>query len=324
MQCSNCGKEIAKDSGFCSYCGAKQRLSQDTTDPLLGKIIADRYEIREVKGRGGMGVVYLAYDRELEEEIALKTLPREFSYDTRAINDMRAEVKVARSLSHHNIVRVHDLGKDGDLVFITKEYVRGENLSEILAERGKLALDVVLMVAEQAGEALDYAHRSKVIHRDIKPSNIMITGDGVVKVMDFGIARAIQETHSRISKTIVAGTPAYMSPEQYKGRDITYATDIYSLSATLYELLAGHPPFYRGNVEYQILNEPPEAIAGVPGYVNEAVLRGLVKEPEERPGSGGELVAGLRERVEEKVKKPRQVVVRKGMEEDQREIRLRG
>jgi len=263
------------------------------TDPLLDKVIAKRYKILDILGRGGMGVVYLAYDRELDEEIALKTLPREFAYDTRAINDMRSEVKVARGLSHHNIVRVHDLGKDGDLVFITMERVKGKNLSEILAIKGPLPLNIVIKLAGQIADALDYAHKNNVIHRDIKPSNIMVTQNLMVKVMDFGIARAIKETHSRISKTEVKGTPVYMSPEQYKGREITEATDIYSFSATIYELLSGHPPFYRGNIEYQILNEEPEPIEGIPDEVNRAVLWGLAKEPEDRPGTASELVAAM-------------------------------
>lgn len=308
MQCTNCGKEIPNGTEFCIFCGASQNKLFNPSDTLLGTIVAGRYEIKRVLGRGGMGVVYLAYDRELREEIALKTLPREFAYDTRAIADMRSEVKVARSLSHHNIVRVHDFGKDGDLVFITMEYVKGDNLSEILAKRGELPLNVVVMIAEQACEALDYAHRNKVIHRDIKPSNLMITGDGVVKVMDFGIARTIKETHGRISKTRVAGAPVYMSPEQYKGRDITYATDIYSLSATLYELLAGHPPFYRGNIEYQILNEPPEPIEGVSEEVNGAILCGLAKEPEDRPDTAGELLSGIEGKVGVIVSKPKKIV----------------
>jgi len=290
-----------------------------------GIVIANRYKILDVLGRGGMGVVYLAYDRELDEEIALKTLPREFAYDTRAINDMRSEVKVARGLSHHNIVRVHDLGKDGDLVFITMEYVKGKNLSEILAIKGPLPLNIVIKLARQVADALDYAHTNNVIHRDIKPSNIMVTQNLMVKVMDFGIARAIKETHSRISKTEVKGTPVYMSPEQYRGREITKATDIYSFSATIYELLSGHPPFYRGNIEYQILNEKPEPIEGIPDEVNRAVLWGLAKEPDERPGTAGELVSAMEGKVGRPIKegevKEHEV---KGEEEAGKKVKKRG
>ena len=254
------------------------------------KIFAGRYQIIRKLGAGGMGVVWLAHDLEMNEEIALKILPSEIALDSRAIKDLKNEVSIARSLSHPNIVRVHDLGREGEYYFITMEYIKGITLLEKLVqlrerENRNFQIYEIVKIAKPICDALDYAHQCRIIHRDIKPSNIMISEDGKVKLMDFGIARVVKDTLSRISQTRIVGTLSYMSPEQILGEPLDARTDIYSLAATFYDLMAGKPPFASGAVEYQILHEMPKPIPGVSKLVNAVLMKGMAKKPEERPVS---------------------------------------
>jgi len=290
MYCPNCGLKIRDDSKFCPECGTRL-ISTPKTDPLIGHILSKRFKIIKPLGRGGMGAVYLARDQELslgdkDIYIAVKTLPPEFTYDRRAIDDMRREVILARALTHENIVRIHDLAFDEELniYYITMEYVEGKTLSELIYEKGHLSEEQAIIVLKHTLRALEYAKDKRIVHRDIKPSNIMIDFvNKKVKVMDFGIARVIADTQSRISKTVVAGTPVYMSPEQHIGVGVSYASDIYSLGITAYEMLTGSPPYTTGDIYYQKVNTPPRRIAGISDWLWGLIRMMLSPDEKKRP-----------------------------------------
>jgi len=290
MYCPNCGLKIRSDSKFCPECGTRL-ISTPKTDPLIGHILSKRFKIIKRLGRGGMGAVYLARDQELslgdkDIYIAVKTLPPEFTYDRRAIDDMRREVILARALTHENIVRIHDLAFDEELniYYITMEYVEGKTMSELIYEKGHLSEEQAIIVLKHTLRALEYAKDKRIVHRDIKPSNIMIDFiNKKVKVMDFGIARVIADTQSRISKTVVAGTPVYMSPEQHIGVGVSYASDIYSLGITVYEMLTGSPPYTTGDIYYQKVNTPPRRIAGISDWLWGLIRMMLSPDDNRRP-----------------------------------------
>lgn len=215
-------------------------------------------------GRGGMGVVWRARDETLGEEVALKFLPDAVRWDPAAFDDLKEETRRARKLTHANIVRIHDFVEDASGAAIAMELVEGKTLTELRLARPGKVLDPAEIAAwlPQLAAALDYAHgEAQVVHRDLKPSNIMLTHDGRVKVADFGVARSLADSITRVSM-MAAGTLVYMSPQQAMGEAPSAADDIYALGATLYELLAGKPPFHTGDVRLQVLQRKPDSIAG--------------------------------------------------------------
>jgi len=266
----------------------------------LGDIFAGRYRLLKHLGTGGMGVVVLAEDIEKGNVlVALKFVRSELSNDTRAINDLRREVVNAQKLTDRHIVRVHDLMKYGDRYFISMEYVEGEDLNTRLGryqEHGRnFSVEEVLEVARDVCPAIDYAHEQRVLHLDIKPGNIIAMKGGGYKIMDFGIARSAHESMTRISRA-PGYTGGYAPPEQILGKQIGRRADVYALSATFYDLLAGKPPCPS---EYATINVEPEPIEGVPDNVNRALLKGLAKNPDDRFRTAGELLRALEgERVE--------------------------
>ena len=267
-------------------------LTLQVADP--DKVLCDRYIVLDRLGGGGYGTVYRAKDTQLDEFIALKVLPAELITDNTAVERMREEVRIAKKLRHDNIAAVYDFQIDRakNRCFITMELVDGKNLFTLLREKGKFDLQEVLPIVEQVASALDYAHRKGVIHRDIKPQNIMLTKDGTVKVTDFGIAKRLRDEMSRVPQTQPLGTPAYMAPEHLLGEKIGREADIYSLAATVYELLSGHTP-YQGSQEQIIAQvvkgKKVEPIKGVPDYVNAALLKELSHNPADRPHSAAQL-----------------------------------
>jgi len=292
LRCSNCGKEIPDNSRYCPACGAPllqhTALTLQVADP--NKVLCERYIVLERLGRGASGTVYRAKDTQLDEFIALKVLPPELITDNTAVERMREEVRIAKKLRHDNIAAVYDFQIDRakGWCFITMELVDGSDLITLLREKGELGLEEVLGIVEQVASALDYAHKKGVIHRDIKPHNIMLAKDGAVKVTDFGIAKRLRDEMSRISQTQPLGTPAYMAPEHLLGERIGREIDIYSLAATVYELLSGHPPYsgdYHQIIAQVVKGKKVKPIKGVPGYVNEALLKGLSHNPADRPHS---------------------------------------
>jgi serine/threonine-protein kinase len=206
-------------------------------------LLNNRYLIEDSLGKGGMAVVYKARDMTLERSVAIKVLRQKYSADAAFREHFRQEAKAAANLSHPNIVTVHDFGFDNDRLFIIMEYVPGIDLKNLLAQDGKVTIENTLNLMIQACAGVGYAHRSGLVHCDIKPQNLLITPDQQVKVVDFGIARALASINPEEKAEIVWGSPHYFSPEQAAGKAPSPAADVYSLGVIMYEMLTGKPPF---------------------------------------------------------------------------------
>jgi len=256
-----------------------------------------RYQVLEELGRGGMGIVYKAQDRILDRTVAFKVLPDSLRDNPQALKNFLREAKSAAKLNHPNIVTVYDAGEQDGRFYIAMEYVDGTTLKEILKRRTRIAPTGVVHVGLQMCEALNYAHAQKVIHRDIKTANTMWTRDKKAKIMDFGLAKVVEEVRNHT--TMVSGTPYYMSPEQTLGRNVDHRTDLYSLGVTLFELATGTLPFREGNVPYHhVHSEPPDPRALVPELpeaLARTILHCLAKDPDARPQAAPELAAALRQ-----------------------------
>jgi formylglycine-generating enzyme required for sulfatase activity/tRNA A-37 threonylcarbamoyl transferase component Bud32 len=265
-----------------------------------GTLLAGRYEIQRVIGQGGMGIVYLAKDKHLEDELrAIKTIRSELLTDAKGLTSLKREAMASMKLAHHNIVRIFNYEEDQGISFIVMEYVEGKTLAEVIAQRGRFAEAEFLPIAGQLCAALDYAHRQGIVHQDIKPANVFLNASGEAKLADFGIARIVKDTTTRLTGKMASGTLIYMSPEALRGEKPAALSDIYSLGITFYEMLSGEPPFVRGDITWQHMNQPPQAMEGISELLNRAVLKGLEKEPENRPSSAGEywnLIGGEVER----------------------------
>ncbi len=267
---------------------------------MTDEVIADRYELEELVGTGGMSSVYRARDRLLERHVALKILHPHHSSDEDFVQRFRKEARLVAQLSHPNIVTVIDRGDDGGRQFIVFEYVEGENLKEVVTREGPLPLRRVLELALQIGRGLAFAHSQGLVHRDVKPQNVLMNGDDQAKVTDFGIARSIDVDVGVTQTGTVLGTSAYIAPEQASGGDITPQTDVYSLGVVLYELLTGEVPFPGESfvaVAMKHINDPPPTLLerrpDTPPRLAAAVDRALAKEPGERFGSMDDFVAEL-------------------------------
>ena len=254
-----------------------------------------RYSIVKEIGRGNMGKVYEAYDNVLERKVAYKIPSLDLSHHPELVNDFLREAKSAASLNHPNIVIVYDAGKQSGDYYIAMELIQGKTLKDVLHEKTRLSPRESLKISEQLVRALVYAHAGNLIHRDIKPGNIMITDDGTVKLMDFGLAKIIHDTSQYATKVI--GTPYYMSPEQIKGEKISFETDIYAVGVVLYEMLTGSPPFQKGDIYYHHLHSQPpspkDAVPDIPDKLSGIVLKCLQKEPERRFPSTSELLSAI-------------------------------
>ena len=248
-----------------------------------------QYELRDLLGEGGIGQVHAAYDTVLQREVAMKSLRPELLSDTNFVDRFRAEATSLARLNHPNITTLYSLIPDGKNLYMIMELVRGHTLDDILAKRNA-PLDVreSLAIIAQAADGLAYAHSMGVIHRDIKPSNLMVAENGVLKIMDFGIAR-VRGTQRLTRSGSIVGTLAYMAPEQLRGEEGDEACDLYSLAIVLYEMLTGTPPF-SANSEYdlmqaQINQKPDRLITRVPGLdsrVDAAIMKALSKKPDQR------------------------------------------
>ena len=272
-----------------------------------GQRLFDRYELREILGRGGMGVVWRAYDEQLEREVALKFLPELLVLDRAAMNELKRETKRNLELTHHHIVRIYDFAQDDRSACISMEYVDGQTLatSRIERENKVFEVDDLGLIVAQACDALEYAHvKAKIVHRDFKPSNLMRNSRGDLKVTDFGIARSLSDSVSMLSVR-TSGTLVYMSPQQLDGERANPLDDIYSLGATVYELLTGKPPFYSGGIEHQIRDKLPPAIGVrrndlevstdkvIPQQWEAAIAACLAKDPTQRPRSAADVARRL-------------------------------
>ena len=256
-------------------------------------ILAGRYRVVRELGRGGMGIVYLAEDLHLENrQVAIKMLPPVLSKNPRAIQALKKEALLTMQLSHPNIVTLRAFEQCDEGALLVMDYVDGKTLEQLLSEREQLSQDEVVRIFRPVAEALDYAHSRKVIHRDVKPSNIIVDAGGTPYIMDFGVAREMKDTFTRVTGKGTSGTLPYMSPEQLRGNPPVPAQDIYSLAASMYECLCGHPPFYTGQIEYQIVNEQPAAIEGGGAGLPARIMQALAKKPDDRPSKCGVLWAG--------------------------------
>ncbi|MGQ0433843.1 MAG: Stk1 family PASTA domain-containing Ser/Thr kinase [Microthrixaceae bacterium] len=262
-----------------------------------------RYELHRRLGRGGMAEVFLARDQLLDRPVAVKVLFPEFATDPAFVERFRREATAAANLNHPNIVGVYDWGEADSTYFIVMEYIDGRTLSEILRAEGPLHPDRVADVGADVAAALGFAHRNGVVHRDVKPGNVIVTSAGLVKVADFGIARAITASSEDNLTQVgtVMGTAAYFSPEQARGDAVDPRSDLYSLGCVLYELLVGRPPFAGESpvgIAYKHVNEapqPPRQIdISVPVALEAIVLKCLAKNPANRYPSAEDLRADLR------------------------------
>jgi eukaryotic-like serine/threonine-protein kinase len=268
--------------------------------------LSGRYEIGERLGSGGMSNVYRATDRILERTVAVKVLAEHLSDDERFVERFRREALAVAKLIHPNIVQVYDTGVDDGRHYIVMEFVAGRSGAQILRSQGPLDYATAAEVGVQACAGLDYAHRRGIIHRDVKPGNLMIVGgpvgggEMIVKLTDFGIARAIEQT--RITQVgSVVGTAAYLSPEQVRGEEATPATDVYALGVVLYQFLTGRLPYEGSSLAELAVRQqneqplPPSAYNGeVPETLGSAVLRALEGDPARRYAGADELAGGLR------------------------------
>lgn len=263
----------------------------------VGSLLGDRYRITQVLGAGGMGMVYKALDQALGEPVAVKTLRPDFLHtDPTAVDRFKSEIRLARKISHRNVVRTHDLGEAEGMLFITMELVEGRTLKDLIHSRGRLPAQAVLPIAKQLCRALEVAHEAGVIHRDIKPQNLVVEPDGVLKVMDFGIARLTSGSSGMTQAGMVVGTPEYMAPEQLLGDDVDPRVDIYAAGAVFYECLTGRVPFPAesaitliAKVLEEVPPSPAELVPGVPPALAALVLRCLAKSRDDRPRSATEL-----------------------------------
>jgi eukaryotic-like serine/threonine-protein kinase len=258
--------------------------------------VLNRYRIDGELGRGAMGVVFKAWDENLERTVAVKVLARAVREIPQAMEFFVAEAKALAQLNHPNIVAVHDQSSDASDSYIIMEFVDGTTLEKLLLDRGKLPLRTALGVIDQLCNGLAYAHARKVIHRDIKPANVFVSREKVIKLGDFGIARVMRELEIR--QTDVRGTPLYMSPEQINGTNINHRADLYAVGCTLFELCTGQPPFLDGNVmAHHLFTEPPllsSRLPGAPPELDELVAACLVKDSAARIASATEIQDRLR------------------------------
>lgn len=270
-----------------------------------GEVISDRYRIEDRLGSGGMSTVFRATDTILERTVAVKILAEHLSDDERFVARFRREALAVAKLVHPNIVQVYDTGLDNSRHFIVMEYVKGKSGAQLLKAKGNLDPPSAVEIAVQCCSGLDYAHRAGIIHRDVKPGNLMIIGaaggdDMTVKLADFGIARASEQT--RITQVgSVVGTAAYLAPEQARGDEATPSSDVYSLGVVLYQFLTGRLPYEGGSLAELAVRQqseqalPPTSYADdIPEGVSDAVLVALDSDPQHRFAAAGELADALR------------------------------
>jgi serine/threonine-protein kinase len=268
---------------------------------VVGELIADRYELEELVGSGGMSSVYRAHDALLERHVALKVMHEQLLGEGEHVERFRREARLAAQLSHPNIVTVIDRGEQEGRQFIVFEYVEGENLKALIEREAPLSEREAIELALQTADGLAFAHAHGLVHRDVKPQNVLLTEDGRAKVTDFGIARSIDVHHGLTQTGTVMGTSDYISPEQARGGPVDACSDIYSLGAVLYELLTGDVPFHGDNfvsVAMRHINEPPPSVREqrpeLSPRVDAAIRKAMAKDPDDRFSSMEEFAAELR------------------------------
>jgi tRNA A-37 threonylcarbamoyl transferase component Bud32 len=278
----------------------RRAVERGAITPSLGRGdfgVESRYEIIEEVGRGGMGIVFKARDRRLGRVVALKKLPDNLRNHPKAVDLFLREARAAAALNHTNIVTLFDAGQEGETYYITMELLEGAPLQNILRKRGKLGARDAARICVQVANGLHFAHEQKIIHRDIKTGNLFFTHSKVVKIMDFGLAKMVEEV--RRATTVIGGTPYYMAPEQSVGGQVDHRADIYALGITLFELVTGRVPFDDGDVAYHHRHtrpmDPREVVSDLPDALAELIAHMLAKNPDDRCGSAARVAERLTE-----------------------------
>ncbi len=258
------------------------------------------YKIEQELGRGGMAIVYKAWQANLERSVALKILPEHFTFDQHFVQRFINEAKIASQLNHPNIVKIYDIGSDGSINYICMEYIEGNTLSNIFAQKGPLPIEEAVHITRQIADALDYSHRAGVVHRDIKPSNILIDSRGKVTITDFGIAQASSYPGFTPPAGVYLGTPAYMAPEQASMKDYDHRVDLYALGILIFQMLTNRLP-YDADTPFSVMHkhvtekipsvrqEQPE----VPKWMELIIYKAMAKNPQLRYQSGSEIIRDL-------------------------------
>ena len=281
------------DSGETADLSTARTQTIDALRLQRGQIFANRYEIKSTLGKGGMGIVYRAHDRRLDEDVALKLLrPEVVKQDSALLERFKQELKLARRITHRNVLRTYDFDETDGVPYISMEYVEGVMLKDLLRSKGPLPVGVGLRIAKQICQGLEAAHEQGVVHRDVKPQNMLILPDtGEVRIMDFGIARKadLEADGGITTEGTVMGTPDYMPPEQAQGKPADLRSDIYSLGVVLFEMFTGRLPF-RGETPVatvvQHIREPPpkprSIQASIPVEIETIIMRCMMKRPNSR------------------------------------------
>ena len=314
MKCPKCRLENPPESTYCGKCATRLDSSREPGEPLpsvtqtlhaapeelgTGSTFAGRYQVIEELGAGGMGRVYKVHDTKIGEKIALKLLRSEATLDRNSLERFSNELKLARKVRHKNVCQMFDLGEAEGTRYITMEYVRGEDLRQLIRKVGRLSPGQAVAVARQVCDGLAEAHRLGVVHRDLKPQNIMLDEDGNARIMDFGIARSLSGEGITGAGAFI-GTPEYMSPEQVEGKDVDERSDIYSLGVILYEMVTGRRPFDGETAlsiahkhKYETPEDPRKLAAEIPDSLARLILKCLQKDKAARYESAQALNADL-------------------------------
>lgn len=277
-----------------------------TTFMNVAAALEGRYQILKELGRGGMGIVFQAQDKQLNEQVAIKILSPMLSNNSEALERMKREVSSARRITHPNVIRIHDISEVAGLNFVSMEYFNGISLKEQIKKTGPMSLMQAFNIASQVCDGLEAAHRQGVIHRDLKSQNIIINSAGQIKIIDFGLAHTAH-LEGMTATGLIMGTPEYMAPEQVAGKKVDERADLYSLGIILYEIFTGSVPFHGDSaiaVGFKQMKEdpaPPRSLNGqVPEQVEQVILKALSKEPLMRYRSAGELKEELERAVLQK------------------------